>query len=537
MAKIGSDRNLRQARRSRLPRVAIAGLGSVLGLAAIITACGGEDDANRPVSNEASVADQTSPSRESSIAEPDQRSPAADSSTGDTSLADVADAAAVADADADADAKADAGAADGAPVCLGATDAAGLTDAMQCAGPSCSDGTKNEGETGPDCGGPCGPCANNEGCNSGGDCESGYCFASVCKPWATAISVGGGSACALTSGGGVKCWGANTYGQLGNNSTTQSTVPVDVQGLTSGVSSISVGGLNACAVTTGGGAKCWVYNGEGGLGNNSTTQSSVPVDVSGLTAGVASISAATNFTCAVTTAGGAKCWGAKYNGELGNGSETESHVPVDVSGLSSGVIALAAGYENACAIVSGGGVVCWGINLDGELGTTAPGNHSDVPVAVTNLSSGATQLSVAIASCAVTTGGILRCWGSNFAGGVGNNSDMSVYSATPIGLGGPAAYVSTTGSSCAVTTAGAVECWGSNSQGGFGNGTTTSSAVPVATLLTSGVKSVSAGGWTTQSTCALTTAGKVLCWGDNSTGGLGNGTTTSSLTPVPVTEN
>ena len=373
--------------------------------------------------------------------------------------------------------------------------------------------------------------------NSGGDCESGYCSGSVCTPWATAISVGGGNACALTSSGGVKCWGANTYGQLGNHSTTQSLVPVDVQGLTAGVSSISVGGLNACAVTTAGGAKCWGYNGEGGLGNNSTTQSSVPVDVSGLTAGVASIAAASSFTCAVTTAGGAKCWGAKYNGELGNGSETESHVPVDVSGLTSGVIALAAGYENACAIVSGGGVVCWGINLQGELGTTAPGNHSDVPVAVTNLTSGATQLSVDIASCAVTAGGVLRCWGSNFARGVGNNSNMDVYSATPIGLGAPAAYVSTTGSSCAVTTAGAVECWGSNSQGGFGNGTTTSSAVPVVTMLTSGIASVSAGGAITQSTCALTTAGKVLCWGDNSSGALGNGTTASSLTPVPVTEN
>ena len=95
----------------------------------------------------------------------------------------------------------------------------------------------------------------------------------------TRISAGSNHTCAVTTSGGAKCWGSNNYGQLGNNSSTNSSVPVDVVGLTSGVASLTVGGAHACAVTTSGGAKCWGANGYGQFGNNSTTNSRVPVDV------------------------------------------------------------------------------------------------------------------------------------------------------------------------------------------------------------------------------------------------------------------
>jgi alpha-tubulin suppressor-like RCC1 family protein len=96
-----------------------------------------------------------------------------------------------------------------------------------------------------------------------------------------AVSAGGDSACAVTIGGGVECWGYNGYGQLGNNSTTNSSVPVQVSGLTSGVTAVSAGNVSACALTTGGSVECWGDNRYGELGNNSTTSSSVPVEVSG----------------------------------------------------------------------------------------------------------------------------------------------------------------------------------------------------------------------------------------------------------------
>jgi alpha-tubulin suppressor-like RCC1 family protein len=97
----------------------------------------------------------------------------------------------------------------------------------------------------------------------------------------TAVSVGYAFACAITAGGGVECWGWNAFGQLGNNSTTNSSVPVQVSGLTSGVTAVSAGNVSACALTTGGSVECWGDNRYGELGNNSTTSSSVPVEVSG----------------------------------------------------------------------------------------------------------------------------------------------------------------------------------------------------------------------------------------------------------------
>ncbi|MFV1991758.1 MAG: RCC1 domain-containing protein [Acidimicrobiales bacterium] len=162
------------------------------------------------------------------------------------------------------------------------------------------------------------------------------------------VQVEGGSlhTCAITAGGGLQCWGANSYGQLGDGTTTDSSVPVVVSGLQNGVLDVAAGLWHSCAVVSGGGVKCWGNNSFGQLGDGTTTDSSVPLDV--LDAGapltnVQQVSAGFRFTCALTAGGGVKCWGSNRYGQLGDSTRSDSPTPVDVAGLTTGVSAIDTG--------------------------------------------------------------------------------------------------------------------------------------------------------------------------------------------------
>ena len=252
---------------------------------------------------------------------------------------------------------------------------------------------------------------------------------------------GGAFSCALTTAGGVKCWGyGGGWGSLGNASVENSATPVDVTGLTRGVVQIAVGIAHACALTTAGGVKCWGANVYGALGNGTFASTyplgtATPGDVIGLTSDVAQISAGYFYTCAVTTSGGAKCWGNGGAGNLGNGASGFSATPVDVSTLTSGVVQISAGGDHTCAVTTSGQAKCWGSNSYGQLGdgtftTTYPFGIA-TPVDVSTLTNGVLQIRSGNGhTCAITTAGGVKCWGANSRGQLGNGTFMT--SATPV---------------------------------------------------------------------------------------------------------
>ena len=195
------------------------------------------------------------------------------------------------------------------------------------------------------------------------------------------VAAGTAHSCGLTPEGSVECWGENYYGQLGNGTTTDSSVPVQVDGLTSGVTTITAGAHHSCAITAGGAVRCWGENYYGQLGNGTTTDSSVPIQVDGLTSGVTTVAAGFHQSCAIATGGAAQCWGHGYFGQLGNGTTTDSSVPVQVDGLTSAVTTITAGAYHSCATTATGAAQCWGRNNSGQLGNGAH-TDSNVPVAV-----------------------------------------------------------------------------------------------------------------------------------------------------------
>jgi len=352
---------------------------------------------------------------------------------------------------------------------------------------------------------------------------------------ATAVAAGAQHTCAVTGHGAVQCWGENSSGQLGDGTTTDRATPVPVSGFGSGAVAVTAGEYHTCALTSAGAVWCWGANDSGQLGDGTMTNRLTPVIVTGLTSGVVAVGAGYGHTCAVTGGGALLCWGGNWYGQLGNGISGDHLTPVAVSGLGSGVAAVAVGGEHTCALTSGGAVQCWGANQYGQLGDGTT-TQRQTPVGVSGLTSGVAAVAAGGAhTCALTSAGAAWCWGVNYGGRLGDGTTTDRWTPVAVsGLGSGVVAVAASGShTCAVTSGGGLQCWGSNYYGQVGDGTITDRWTPVTVSgLASGVVSVASA--VGLHTCALTSGGAVKCWGYNSSGQLGDGTTTNRLTLVPT---
>ena len=300
------------------------------------------------------------------------------------------------------------------------------------------------------------------------------------------VAISAGHACFINFSQQTWCWGANSFGQIGDGTTGPACPPVQVVGLPTS-SSVSAGFYHTCAVTGFETVGCWGRNTPGVFGDGTTVDSLTPVPAINLPA-VLEVSAnkMNGFhTCAAAVDGTAWCWGQNGYGQLGDGSAVASTVPVQVvepsdpSGFLQGVISIAVGEQFSCVRKENGTVWCWG--LDGNAGRLGDGlPHSDcgatdcsyTPVQAAGITT-ATDLACGLSNaCVIASGGEVWCWGYNIRGAIGDGSNtdrdtptqtVGITTAVDIAVGGgPSAH------SCAVLADGSAWCWGDNTSGQLG---------------------------------------------------------------------
>jgi alpha-tubulin suppressor-like RCC1 family protein len=291
------------------------------------------------------------------------------------------------------------------------------------------------------------------------------------------------------------CWGLNFFGALGLGSTGFfSTTPISVgTPATPLFVKVSNGGYHSCALTGGGEAWCWGWNAEGQVGANSAEFSvAVPTAVSAGTTRFTTLALGESHSCGLTADGAAWCWGGNGRGESGRdtiGADLKSLVPVLVS-TSLAFTSIDAGTLHTCALTADGTAYCWGSREFGQLGDGGTSGIAAAPFAV-NTSEKFTHIAAGgFTTCGVTTNHRVLCWGAGAAGALGNGSN-SPSQATPVPVSpvldarrvavNLAAPEGTT--VCAVTMSDAVFCWGAGSAGQLGNGTVTSSNSPIQVLV------------------------------------------------------
>ena len=366
------------------------------------------------------------------------------------------------------------------------------------------------------------------------------------------MAMGHRTSCAIVENGSVACWGRGDIGQLGDGGQSNAIVPTLTNSMPGNMKAVAIDASTSlvCAVLENGSVACWGSGSYGDLGNGIENNFQKPPGLT-LPIGAEAIDVATRTdgACALLVNGSVSCWGRDNAGQLGSGlvnrsqgSSTQlSLSPNYTSPLPNGkkATAITAGYDHTCVLLEDGNVACWGSNNEGQLGL---GNTSgDVSVPTLTLSLGAAATAIETDNkhtCALLVNGSVYCWGLNDKGQVGNGSTGQSPVHTPTFVQNLPSTVRSISTayvhSCAILQNDSVYCWGDNSAGQLGKGTTssawtTSGNMPNATSSFASSNSklmLDAGG---DAGCALVNNGSIYCWGRNSHGNIGDGSGSTNV--------
>ncbi|MFO0602317.1 MAG: hypothetical protein U0324_04035 [Polyangiales bacterium] len=403
---------------------------------------------------------------------------------------------------------------------------------------------------------------------------------------ALGVAAGEGHFCAIAAASGnVYCWGSNTNGQLGRGTLSMlEATPALVPSVTA--ATVAAGRNHTCVLTASGAVSCWGANESGQLGLGDTVPQASPRAVAGLPPDVVELTASQDAACVRTRARTVSCWGAGFGSRPASIAAVTDATLVRVSGqgtvcvrrvsgavhcLANGVGALtgagtnrasltaygapvfglaappncvgvgceapvALGPNGGCAVREGGRLACWGDNFYGQLGEPAASGQFyvspkelDAPGDVADVSPGGTH------TCALSTTGQVRCWGSNESGQLGDGSTASTH--LPVAVAGLVDAVSVRAGAafaCAIRRGGAVVCWGNNAYGQLGDGSLTRRLTPVAAGYDAPLLDATALAASFNHACAVRAGGAVVCWGQNGYGEIGDGSTTDRRLPAAV---
>jgi alpha-tubulin suppressor-like RCC1 family protein len=350
------------------------------------------------------------------------------------------------------------------------------------------------------------------------------------------LAVGARHACVLMTDKGVRCWGANESGQLGEVSREPHPIPARLRGTTDRYVELEAGGSLTCARTESKTVECW------GAAHLATTagQEPIPIDVSGLK-DVEQIAVGANHACVRLETGLVRCFGANDRGQLGIGHTDRVKGHVEVAGLW-GVTWISTGREHSCAVVTDGSARCWGRNHEGQLGN---GTTKDSATPVTVELAGVKRVAAGGAhSCALMNDETIRCWGKNDQGQLGDGTKVRHPISTPVtGLIEQKGVATGDAFSCSWGADAVVRCWGANDHSQMADGTREARPTPhrIVGFTGQGITAVPERPVAVLEvkmgegfTCVRASDRRVRCWGRNDVGQAGDGTREVRGVPVGV---